>query len=388
MQVSGREPLETIFMKRTLRNVFFVLTVFVISRACVVIGIFLGRKFLSFPADLSNKVLEKTWWESLARWDAGYYIDIVLNGYHYLPDGKTHNIAFFPLYPLLIRIVDDITKLSPLMSGIIISNACFLVALLLLHRYTEKYHPDSNPDLTAMLMAFFPFGVFFSSVYTESLFLCLCLFSFFMFREGKTMLSAIGLFLMTATRLAGLFVVPALGLSYLFTRVIPFPKKKSPLKGRELLNLVVWGLVAISGFVCFAAYQQISFGHWDAFIRVQIAWKDRVGNFSSLLSEMHPDLYNVMNIVPAGILLGASILFLFLKNYRIYSVWGLLAVLIPLSTGTFMSMGRYSMVFFPLAIYGGCLLKKTAILRDIALMTSSSLLVVLSTLFAKYYFIG
>jgi Gpi18-like mannosyltransferase len=381
---------EIALMKKTLRDIYFVLTVFFISRIFIAFGVLLGRKFFFFPGDFHNKILEKSWWESLVRWDAGWYIDIVINGYSYIPDGKTqNNIDFFPLYPLLIRIINYFFGVSPLIIGIALSNAFFLLALLLLYRYTKKYHPDADPDLATVLMAFFPFGVFFSSVYNESLFLLLCLFSFSMFRERKMMASACVLSLMGATRLAGLFVVSAMGLFYLFTVVVHFNKKRPYVNARELLNLILWGLLAVSGFLLFVSYQEFSFGHWDAFIKVQAAFhRHPIGSFSVLLSEMAIDPYKIMNIVPAVAVVGISIVFLFLKNYRLYSLWGFLVVLVPLSTGTFMSMTRFSMVFFPLVIYGSSLLRKFPLSRDVAIMTCSSALIVFTALFVRFYFIG
>jgi hypothetical protein len=40
-----------------------------------------------------------------ARWDSGWYLDIALNGYALRGPIETtqSNVAFFPLYPLLIR---------------------------------------------------------------------------------------------------------------------------------------------------------------------------------------------------------------------------------------------------------------------------------------------
>jgi hypothetical protein len=273
--------------------------------------------------------------------------------------------------------------------GIAVSNAFFFLALLLLYRYTKKYHPDADPDLATVLMAFFPFGVFFSAIYNESLFLFLCLFSFSMFREGKMVASACALFLLGMTRLAGLFVVAAMCLSYLFNRVLHFNKKRPDVNGRELINLTLWVLFSVSGFLLFLSYQQVSFGHWDAFIRVQAAFhRHPIGSFSLLLSEMNLDPFYIMNILPAAAVLGTSIVILFLKDYRLYSLWGLLVVLVPLSTGTFLSMTRFSMVFFPLVIFGSSLLKKLPLLKDITIMAFSSALVVVTALFVRIYFIG
>lgn len=42
--------------------------------------------------------------EIFAAWDSGWYFDIARRGYYFNPDGQS-SIAFFPLYPLLMRLV-------------------------------------------------------------------------------------------------------------------------------------------------------------------------------------------------------------------------------------------------------------------------------------------
>jgi hypothetical protein len=42
--------------------------------------------------------------EVFAAWDSGWYFDIARQGYYFNPAGES-SIAFFPLYPLLMRAV-------------------------------------------------------------------------------------------------------------------------------------------------------------------------------------------------------------------------------------------------------------------------------------------
>src|SRR5437762_3292667 len=72
------------------------------------------------------------WVNMLSRWDAGWYIEIARDGYHYEP-GMPSNAAFFPLYPLLIRATHTLLFLPEnsywwLLSGIAVSNIALLVA--------------------------------------------------------------------------------------------------------------------------------------------------------------------------------------------------------------------------------------------------------------------
>ena len=40
----------------------------------------------------------------LCRWDTGFYISIIEQGYRYIP-GEQCNLAFFPLYPLMAKLL-------------------------------------------------------------------------------------------------------------------------------------------------------------------------------------------------------------------------------------------------------------------------------------------
>jgi hypothetical protein len=137
-----------------------------------------------------------------ARWDAVWFLRIAADGYGAEPD----RAAFFPLYPLLVHAGGVLTG-SPLVAGIAISLACFLVALVLLHRLVAL---DFGPDAAALcvlLVAVFPGAVWFSSVYSESLFLALSVGAVYAARTGNWAWAGAAGALAAATRSAGLVLV-------------------------------------------------------------------------------------------------------------------------------------------------------------------------------------
>src|SRR4029453_17981446 len=64
------------------------------------------------------------------RWDTGHYVTIAETGYNLL----TENPAFFPLYPLLMRILEPVLPGGMLSAGLIVSSAACVVALAFIHR--------------------------------------------------------------------------------------------------------------------------------------------------------------------------------------------------------------------------------------------------------------
>src|SRR5262249_8536631 len=62
-------------------------------------------------------------WDTFTRFDAGWYYPIARNGYQYVAGGR-NNLAFFPVYPLLMRYVGRLLGPRPfdyIRGGILVS---------------------------------------------------------------------------------------------------------------------------------------------------------------------------------------------------------------------------------------------------------------------------
>lgn len=68
-----------------------------------------------------------------ARWDSGWYKSIAEIGYSNLPMNEwgQSNTVFFPLYPLLMRMMRAIIP-DTYICGVIISNVSFLLTLIVM----------------------------------------------------------------------------------------------------------------------------------------------------------------------------------------------------------------------------------------------------------------
>lgn len=118
--------------------------------------------------------------ETFAAWDSAWYLDIAQRGYVFQENAQS-SIAFFPLYPLLIRAAASLFgggERAFWVSAILLSYCSFFGALLLLHRLTDRLLNDRAAARRAVLYAaVFPFSFPFTRIYTESLFLLLSLAS-------------------------------------------------------------------------------------------------------------------------------------------------------------------------------------------------------------------
>jgi hypothetical protein len=107
----------------------------------------------------------------LDSWDASWYRMIAGYGYLLVP-GRQSDPAFFPLFPLLLRVVHPL-GLGYGTAGILISNVALLVALAVLYALTRDLLGESLARRATIYAAIFPLGFVFSMVYPESLVLAL-----------------------------------------------------------------------------------------------------------------------------------------------------------------------------------------------------------------------
>jgi Gpi18-like mannosyltransferase len=112
-------------------------------------------------------------WDTFARYDTGYFEGIAWSGYAPLPGGRS-NIAYFPVYPMLIRAVGrlfDRHHAIFYISGVAISWVCFVLAMVALYHLARLDLPEERARRAVLLTMIFPFAFFFGVAYSESTFL-------------------------------------------------------------------------------------------------------------------------------------------------------------------------------------------------------------------------
>jgi hypothetical protein len=143
-----------------------------------------------------------------SAWDSGAYLAIAQAGYS--SSGPLR--AFFPLYPILIRTAAWSPQ-AALIAGVVISLAAFAIGLYLLRRLIELESCAGVADTAVLVVAFSPMALFFSAIYTESLFLMFSVGSFYAARRGWWARAGIAGALAAATRISGaILLLPLLWL--------------------------------------------------------------------------------------------------------------------------------------------------------------------------------
>ncbi|GAA2631423.1 mannosyltransferase family protein [Paractinoplanes durhamensis] len=196
------------------------------------------------------------------RWDAGHYIRIAESGYHLGPGFP----AFFPLYPLLIRIGDAVLPGGALVSALVVANAAAIGALAVLHRLAEYEFGPRVAQRATWYLAAFPTGFFLFIGYNESLFLLLAVGALYAGRRGHWWLAGALGALSSATRLFGLLLMVPLAIEYL--RQIGWrPRRLRP-------DVLALGLVPV-GVLAYSVYCWVELGNPLAFSAAQDQWGRR-----------------------------------------------------------------------------------------------------------------
>ena len=137
--------------------------------------------------------------------DAWRYLDIAQNGY--VREGENAiNLVFYPLYPLLIRLLSAVTG-NPGAAGIIISQASYAGASVLLYELIRLDGDDRSAWDGVLLMALYPFSMFAMGVFTEGLFLLLTIGCLYAIRRQKFLWAGVIGFFAALTRTQGMLLV-------------------------------------------------------------------------------------------------------------------------------------------------------------------------------------
>jgi len=279
-------------------------------------------------------------------WDTEWYMNIARSGY----SGHIHtnpgnigqaDVAFFPLYPFLSRLLGYLTR-SDYVAGLILSNLCLIGAAVILYKLV-RLDDDEAVGLRAILYLFvFPMAFVFSGFYTESLFLFLILSSLYCARRERWMWAgAIGV-LAALTRSTGVLLVVPLLWEYLAARQFQWRRTRPE---------ILYTLLPVLGVCLFGAECYHLTGDFLAFSHVQAGWGRHWANPLQVLWE---SLFSgdINNLFAGWLTLMVLILLLNFSDRLRFSYWifGILAIAAPLCTGEMMSMPRFLLPVFPIYI--------------------------------------
>ncbi len=380
------------------------LFVFLVSRLIVWFGTYIGE--IAIPGidgeGYYHAVPNNLFFDIWARWDSSFYLAIANDGYTYVPDSIT-TVAFFPLYPMLMKLLGNVTG-DNVIAGVIVSHLALLGGLIYLYKFTETISDSETAKRATFFLAAFPTSFYFSAVYTESLYLFVTVAAAYFARKKMWAWASIFAFLSSTTRVFGLLMFGVVGLEWLHTHGWYFKRILKPEAWRGALNGIKqdWKSLAIImfaplGLLSHMRFLNNFFGDPILFSTVQSAWeRENVGPVAIMrgeLTKIFTQRYLTGDIA-WHILFDVSVFFvcLILLVWIWHKVGEGHAIIVAISTispaiSASQSIMRYVIVLYPVFIVLAMFTKNRQIERGV-LIAFATMLGVLSTIFVNWVFVA
>ncbi len=324
-------------------------------------------KILYFSTPIiTNKTINETNYNeyiNVAKKNDSYWFEkIALNGYPKIQkkrdlgysegaNFKQSEWAFFPLYPIFNSEIIKVFHTDFNMSAFIISLIFSITSILGMYWFGVIYFKNQAVAFFTSLVLFsFPFSFYFSMFYTEALFFTFMIFSFICIHFKKYLFLSILLILLTLIRANGIITIIPLYL-YFLERNDLLENFKSKWKLLFNLNNLVPSLYFLSAPIAFLIYCMYQFemtGFYTAFSIAQDGWyREFMLPFMSFfrrgdLSTQFNSIYTILIII-----------FAFFTRKKLplsLNILVILSLILPLCSGSVMSMTRFISVIFPLFI--------------------------------------
>lgn len=348
---------------------------FAATRPAVFVAAYVAVIALGFPQTPGLTLSRDPLSNLPARYDAGWYGGIAIDGYSWDHTfQRQRNIAFFPALPMLMRPVGamfgmydrtasrDRRLVRAAWAGVAISLAAFFWALYYVMRLASDLIGVERAAGAALLLAAYPFAVFYSAPYTESLFLLGAVAACHHFRRREWVASSVWGVLAGLSRPNGFLValpLAILGIEQLRETRRAGGSGDEPASAKALSVRAVVAAMPVAGMLIFTLYLYWLTGVWFAWARSHEAWGRTYHGVEPILTFIRrfaaEPVLQVMANNPANTLNAAGVLFGLALLYPVFrrlgTAWGLFVVanlIPPLAAGGLLSMGRLSATLFPL----------------------------------------
>lgn len=340
------------------------LGIFALSRAVFFIPAIISQYFLTPYRDLPP--VGHLWYHGnipssnylvnlFVKWDAYWFLNVAQEGYHWqgitgqdprMIVGHETNLSVFPLLPLLMKTF-SFGVFDPSITGFVICNLSFLVGLVYLYKYLQTKMTLENAQRAILYFSLFPTAFVYSSIYSESLFILFTALVFYFWERAEYLKAGISALLLTASRLAGVIIIPAL-LAWIIMEMRD--RKKICVRAKTAIFIAPLGIVGFFLWIwCIS-------GKFNAYFIAQQGWlKEFAYPWDILISVFQFILHgvNLYNTPPDILFIFPIVLFTLWKIWKVpihlATFWGL-GVLLALSSASILGFPRYVGVLFPMFI--------------------------------------
>jgi hypothetical protein len=239
-------------------------------------------------------VLDRSMAEVASTWDGGWYLAVAGGGYPTsVPEAGGSSLAFFPVYPLLVRAVDTLPSMTPIGAGLLVGGLAALGAGVVIWLLGRHLLGADVADRAVALFAFFPGSFVLSMVYAEGVMLLLAAGCLLALVRERWLLAGVLAAVATATRPNAAAVIGSCGWAAFVA-----------IRSRGAWRSLVAPALAPLGILGFFAYLWARTGEATAWFEAQRAgWQERVvplavvDDVRQLVEDPFVDMNNTVVVV-------------------------------------------------------------------------------------------
>ncbi|MFF8291416.1 hypothetical protein ACF068_19595 [Streptomyces sp. NPDC016309] len=290
-------------------------------------------------------------------WDSDWYLAIAAQGYGttlYWPDGTIQSdLAFFPLYPVLVRAVGTVLPVAGGTAGLLVSWAAAGAAAWGVYLVGERLYGRGVATVLVLLWGLLPHSIVLSMAYTEPLLTAFAAWSLYAVLTGRWLWAGALAALAGAARPNGIAVAAAVGAAALYAAYRLFRCER-----RADWRMWAGAVMAPAGWLGYLLWVGVRRGDpLGGYFAVQAGWTSRfdfgVGTYgfarTVLTRPMDLGFTGALLLTGVGVLLFA--LFVLERPPLPLLVYTAVLVVIAVGgSGFFESKPRFLLPAFPLLV--------------------------------------
>ena len=396
------------------RDARIVLPPFIVSRLIVIVATIAGSRLIPAGAATTFPIHGPAALQPFLRFDATYYQSLWQSGYSGPLAG--YHAAFYPLYPLLVRAIGTLA-IGPETAALLISNVAFLAALFLIYQIAIRYLDPVDASRSLWILALWPWAIFYSYAYAESLELLAVAAAFLLMERGAWIWSGVLAALAGASRPSGILTSLAYAGEFV-QRLWTLRNSRPPLgKGRARFSLprsrgrdregvsltpvVIGGLLSPLGLIAFCIILLIQTGNPFAFLHAQSLWlgphpRNPLFPITSALRMFtrHNILDTEAPVFPVLVGFLAAIVWAARRLPLRYSAWGAGFLVVAVLQGYYVrsvtAAPRHILEWFPLFFAIAVLLRppRPWFLTPLWLLASAVVLAAYAAMFGSWHYVS
>lgn len=352
-------------------------------------GFFPAKYFFPYRDVLLSYVAPN--WSGFGNFDGVHYLMIAKEGY------KGYQQAFFPLYPLLIKLTAFLFGGNYFISGLVLSWLSYFLGVIIWFKVFQKLGlSQAKAKRTVALWLVFPTSYYFLSIYTESLFFLLLGLCLYLLLTGRFWQLFVSEVLLSLARVVGVFFP-----------IIVFFNSKLDWKKKIFLSLG-----SVLGVGLYSFYLVKETGDPFYFVTAQKFFNNRQVDSWVFLPQVYYRYLKIFTTADFSFAYFVAVLeclffslaffvlvFYGIKKrfyyfYKDFSVekglfyYSFFVLLLPTLTGFFYSVPRFVLLIPSFMIYLADLLSKNSFVFKLAVVLFLILYALLTIAFANGYFVA